>query len=86
MDCRDAGRVDLRSDAAGVPNVMEINPLAGIHPEHSDLPIICSIYGIPYTDLMRMIMDSALSRKNEGQHKMQPEYDPAAAPNVVKSG
>ncbi len=62
LGCRDAGRVDLRSDAGGVPNIMEINPLAGIHPDHSDLPIICKLHGIPYTDLIGMIMDSAISR------------------------
>ena len=35
---RDAGRIDLRCDAAGKPQLMEINPLAGLHPTHSDLP------------------------------------------------
>ena len=29
---RDAGRLDLRSDAQGVPHFMEANPLAGMHP------------------------------------------------------
>jgi D-alanine-D-alanine ligase len=62
LGCRDAGRLDLRADANGIPNLMELNPLAGIHPEHSDLPIICSLYGISYPELMNMIMESALSR------------------------
>jgi D-alanine-D-alanine ligase len=64
IGCRDAGRVDLRSDIRGVPNVMEINPLAGIHPEHSDLPIICTFYGISYVSLMEMILESAMERIN----------------------
>jgi len=68
LGCRDAGRVDLRSDARGVPNIMEINPLAGIHPDHSDLPIICKLHGIPYIELIRMIMESALSRYNHGKN------------------
>jgi len=38
LGCRDAGRLDLRCDAAGLPQLMELNPLAGLHPEHSDLP------------------------------------------------
>ena len=42
---RDAGRVDIRMDAAGRPSFMEVNPLAGLHPEHSDLPIICTMVG-----------------------------------------
>ncbi len=60
--CRDAGRVDLRSDANGKPNFMEINPLAGLHPLHSDLPIICTQNGIAYRELIAMIVDSALKR------------------------
>ena len=62
LNCRDAGRVDLRTDALGIPNFIEVNPLAGIHPEHSDLPIICNLAGISYTRLFELIMQSALSR------------------------
>jgi D-alanine-D-alanine ligase len=39
-----------------------VNPLAGIHPEHSDLPILSTMNGIPYLDLMKMIMDSAVKK------------------------
>jgi D-alanine-D-alanine ligase len=62
LGCRDAGRVDLREDENGVPNVMELNPLAGLHPEHSDLPIVCSLAGMSYRELIRRIVDSALLR------------------------
>jgi D-alanine-D-alanine ligase len=62
LGCRDAGRIDLRADANGVPNFMEVNPLAGIHPEHSDLPILCNLVGITYHQLFEMIMNSALER------------------------
>lgn len=62
LECRDAGRVDLRVDEQGVPNVMELNPLAGLHPQHSDLPIICTFYGISYRRLFEMILSSALTR------------------------
>jgi D-alanine-D-alanine ligase len=62
LGCRDAGRVDLRADVQGVPNFMEVNPLAGLHPEHSDLPIICILAGITYHELIDMIMRSALKR------------------------
>ena len=37
MECRDGGRVDIRCDADGRPCFIEINPLAGLHPTHSDL-------------------------------------------------
>ncbi len=62
LGCRDAGRVDVKSDRRGRPSFIEVNPLAGIHPEHSDLPILCNQLGIPYTDLIRWIVDSAKER------------------------
>jgi D-alanine-D-alanine ligase len=62
LNCYDGGRVDVRMDQYGVPHFLEVNPLAGLHPEHSDLPIICGFMGIPYTELIRRIMESALQR------------------------
>lgn len=65
LGCRDAGRVDLRADINGIPNFMEVNPLAGLHPEHSDLPILCTKVGISYRELIDTIMRSALGRVEE---------------------
>jgi D-alanine-D-alanine ligase len=62
LGCRDAGRIDIRCDACGRPLFMEVNPLAGIHPEHSDLPIICNQLGIPYLTLIERIIASASIR------------------------
>jgi len=62
LGCRDAGRLDLRCDASGRPLFMEVNPLAGIHPEHSDLPIICNHLGVPYHELIGWIVASASAR------------------------
>jgi D-alanine-D-alanine ligase len=62
LGCRDGGRIDLRSDRDGNPNFMEANPLAGLHPEHSDLPILCSLCGISYQELIGRIMESARLR------------------------
>jgi len=62
LGCRDAGRVDLRSDREGNPHFLEVNPLAGLHPTHSDLPILCNLAGMSYRRLIRAIMDSALKR------------------------
>jgi D-alanine-D-alanine ligase len=60
LGCRDAGRVDLRADSAGAPNFLEVNPLAGLNPIHSDLPIICNLSGITYQTLIDLIVQSAL--------------------------
>lgn len=62
LQCRDAGRVDLRTDENGIPNFMEVNPLAGLHPIHSDLPILCGLVGLSYRELISEIMKSALVR------------------------
>lgn len=62
LGCRDAGRMDLRSDRSGRPNFMEVNPLAGLHPQHSDLPIIFSLMGKTFHQLIDRIMHSALKR------------------------
>jgi D-alanine-D-alanine ligase len=62
LRCRDGGRVDIRNDAKGRPNFIEINPLAGLNPEHSDLVFIANFKGLSYRDLIARIMDSFLSR------------------------
>jgi D-alanine-D-alanine ligase len=62
LGCRDGGRVDLRMDGSGRPNFMEVNPLAGLNPVHSDLPIMCRLAGMPYRDLIEGIVESASGR------------------------
>ncbi len=58
----DAGRVDLRTDRHGRICFIEVNPLAGLNPVHSDLPILSRYNGTGFSDLIRMIMESALKR------------------------
>ena len=60
----DAGRVDLKADKNGRICFIEVNPLAGLNPIHSDLPILSRMYGINYQKLMEMIMKSARKRLN----------------------
>ena len=62
LNCRDGGRVDLRCDGTGRPQFIEVNPLAGLHPEHSDLCILATKIGMPYLELIRTIVDSAIAR------------------------
>jgi D-alanine-D-alanine ligase len=62
LGCRDAGRVDLRSDAKGQPQFMEVNPLAGLHPTHSDLPILAQQAGMTYERLIGRILRQGLQR------------------------
>lgn len=62
LQCRDAGRVDIRLDHGGRPSFMEINPLPGLHPNHSDLPMIATREGMAYPDLIGSIIRSAMER------------------------
>lgn len=62
LECRDVGRVDVRLDALGRPSFMEVNPLPGMHPSHSDLPMIATQEGMSYVDLIGAIIRSALGR------------------------
>jgi D-alanine-D-alanine ligase len=62
LGCRDGGRVDLRADANGIPHFVEVNPLAGLRPNHSDLPILCELAGMPYLEMIAGIMRSAMKR------------------------
>lgn len=62
LGCRDGGRIDLRCDANGVPQFLEVNPLAGLNPTHSDLPILTRLAGYDFAWLMDRILDSTLAR------------------------
>lgn len=62
LGCRDGGRIDLRSDSGGRPQFLEANPLAGLHPEHSDLPMLATTLGMSYVELIRRILESAMRR------------------------
>ena len=62
LGARDAGRIDIRMDARGDPSFIEVNPLAGLHPQHSDLPIICTMAGVSFQQLIHWILESASRR------------------------
>jgi D-alanine-D-alanine ligase len=62
LRCRDGGRIDIRCDAEGNPHFIEVNPIAGMRPEHSDLCFIAKYEGISYNQLIGKIMASFLKR------------------------
>jgi len=63
LGCRDAARIDLRSDAAGAPVFLEANPIAGLCPGYSDLPMLAEQNGFSYDDLLGMIVTAAAERQ-----------------------
>lgn len=62
LGCRDAARVDVRCDADGEPNFLEVNPLPGLNLVRSDLPIMARLGGIPFETLIGEIVESARGR------------------------
>lgn len=62
LRCRDGGRVDVRCDAQGSAQFMEVNPLAGLRPGYSDMCFIAEREGLSYQQLIGKIMDSFLKR------------------------
>ncbi|MDE2133750.1 MAG: D-alanine--D-alanine ligase [Alphaproteobacteria bacterium] len=65
LRCRDGGRIDTRCDAAGRPHFIEVNPLAGLRPGHSDLCMIADYAGLSYQDLIGRIMGAFFKRHPE---------------------
>jgi D-alanine-D-alanine ligase len=62
LGCRDAARIDLRCDAGGAPNFIEANPLPGLNPVRSDLPIIARLAGHSFEELLAWIIGAARRR------------------------
>ncbi|MBI4295824.1 MAG: D-alanine--D-alanine ligase [Chloroflexi bacterium] len=62
LGCRDFARLDFRVTAEGLPYFLEINPLAGLNPHSSDLPIMARKVGGSYEALIAAILEAALER------------------------
>jgi D-alanine-D-alanine ligase len=62
LDAVDAGRVDMKADRNGRICFIEANPLAGLNPVHSDLPMLSRMNGMGFETLVELIMDSAKKR------------------------
>ena len=65
LGCRDWARVDVRLDADGVPNIVEVNPLPGILPDPADnscLPKAARAAGMSYEELIHACLLHAAER------------------------
>lgn len=58
----DIARFDLRVDKEGNLFILEVNPLPGLDPEHSDFPRIYRLMGKTYEDLINDILNFAIER------------------------
>jgi D-alanine-D-alanine ligase len=64
LGCRDVARIDFRL-RNHVPYFLEVNPLPGLNPATSDLPIISRAVGVEYPDLIGRIVQAAMERLAE---------------------
>jgi len=61
LECRDWCRVDMRVGADGIPQVLELNPIAGLDPA-CWFPRSARAAGMDYPTLMQTILDLACQR------------------------
>ncbi|PIS27691.1 MAG: D-alanine--D-alanine ligase [Candidatus Marinimicrobia bacterium CG08_land_8_20_14_0_20_45_22] len=65
LNIRDWCRIDVRLDADGVPNVLELNPLPGILPdprENSCFPKAARTAGYSYSQMLNRVLDISAAR------------------------
>jgi D-alanine-D-alanine ligase len=62
LGCRDFARLDFKRGFDGVPYFLEINPLAGLNPKSSDLPIMAYKLSWTYQALISTILNASLQR------------------------
>lgn len=67
LRCRDWSRIDIRLDADGEPNIIEINPLPGILPDPQDnscFPKAARAKGLSYQEMINKVLFTAAKRNN----------------------
>ena len=65
LRCRDWARIDLRCDDRGVPHILEVNPLPGIHPDpamNSCLPKAARVAGLDYEEMILGVLRAGAAR------------------------
>jgi D-alanine-D-alanine ligase len=65
LRCRDWARIDLRCDERGVPHILEVNPLPGIHPDpamNSCLPKAARVAGLDYPEMILSVLRAGAAR------------------------
>ncbi len=91
LGCLDWARVDIRLDSAGIPNLIEVNPLPGILPRPEDnscLPKSARAAGIGYDELIQSCLRHAATRQGvalEGRAKF-PSTATSVQPAMAAAG
>lgn len=67
LRCKDWGRIDVRLDDDGIPNIIEVNPLPGILPDPKDnscFPKAARTSGLSYNEMINKVLFVAAKRHN----------------------
>ena len=86
LGCRDWSRIDVRLDAHGVPNIVEVNPLPGILPNPADnscLPKAARAAGLSYDELIQSALVAAAGRTGVHLDAPAPVRTPARTATMV---
>jgi D-alanine-D-alanine ligase len=62
LELRDVARMDFRIDPKTGPKIVDVNPLPGLSPTYSDLPLLYRLAGHSYEELIDRILMNALGR------------------------
>jgi len=65
LGCRDWSRIDVRLDADGTPNIIEVNPLPGVLPrpeQNSCFPKAARAAGLSYPEMILSVVDASCRR------------------------
>jgi D-alanine-D-alanine ligase len=65
LNCKDWSRIDVRLDADGEPNIIEVNPLPGMLPNPDDnscYPKAARAAGMSYEETINAVLNSAAKR------------------------
>ena len=69
LGCRDISRIDFRLTDKNELYFIEINPLPGLAPGYSDMPMLAEKNGISYDSLVNMVLSAAIKRYSEKEAK-----------------
>ena len=81
LGTRDISRVDIRLSTDGIPYVLEVNPLPGMDPDESNLPVMTKAAGIPYESFILRLVNLAADRAAQ-----RPRTIPSSIPSSKPIG
>jgi len=84
LGTRDLARVDIRLSSEGIPYVLEVNPLPGMDPDESNLPVMARAAGMSYEAFIHRLLNLAIERasKRPARRQAAPSSIPSSHPTV----